>query len=160
MTTESKQVARPQGVPALLGAAVSGLVVAVVITVAGALTGGSAAAYGALVGAAIALVVFAVGSFSVDLVARLVPSMSLMVAMLTYTLQVVAMALVFVGLSRSGVLDDTLDRGWLAAGVIAVTVVWLLAQVRLTVRARIPAYDLPGPTVPAGAVERPEAGAR
>lgn len=160
MTTEPKQASRLQGVPVLSGAAVSGLVVAVVLTVVGAMAAGSSAAYGALVGAAVALVVFSVGSFSVDLVARVMPSMSLMVALLTYTLQVVVMALVFVALSGSGLLDDALDRGWLAAGVIAVTLVWLLAQVTLTTRARIPVYDLSASTASRDGGGRPEAGAR
>ncbi|WP_248581008.1 hypothetical protein [Nocardioides sp. InS609-2] len=160
MTTESKQVTRPQGASLLLGAAAAALVVATVITVVGALASGSTAAYGALTGAGIALVVFMIGSFSVDAVARVMPSASLLVAMLTYTLQVVVMALVFVALSRSGLLDDTLDRRWLAAGVIAVTVTWLVGQVWLTARARIPVYDLPASPVSESAGERPEAGAR
>ena len=159
MTTESKQVTRPQGVPALVGAAVAGLVSGLLVTAVGALSSGSAAAYGALVGAAIALLVFVVGSFAVDVVARVMPAMSLMVALLTYTLQVVVMALAFVALNGSGLLDETLARDWLAAGVIAVTMVWLLVQLVLTTRARIPVYDLAGSGVP-GAADRPEAGAR
>ncbi|WP_426245185.1 hypothetical protein [Nocardioides sp. LHG3406-4] len=160
MTTESKQVTRPQGMSVLLGAAAAGLVVAIAITVVGGLAAGSTAAYGALTGAALALAVFMVGSFSVDAVARAMPSASLLVAMLTYTLQVVVMALVFVALNRSGLLDETLDRRWLAAGVIAVTVTWLIGQIWLTTRARIPVYDLPASSVPEGTVERPDVGAR
>jgi hypothetical protein len=160
MTTESKQVIRPHGVPVLLGAAVSGLVAAVLLTLVGAVAADSAAAYGALTGGATTLVVFALGSFSVDLVARAMPGLSLLVALLTYTLQVVALAMVFAGLDGSGLLDDTLDRGWLAAGVVAVTLVWLLAQVWLTTRARIPVYDLPSSPASSHLGERPEAGAR
>lgn len=160
MTTESKQVTRPPGVSVLLGTVVWGLGVAVLVTLVGAVSAGSAAAYGALVGAAIALAVFSVGSFSVDAVARIMPSMSLLVALMTYTLQVVVMALVFLALSRSGLLDDTLDRGWLAGGVIAVTMVWLAAQFWLTTHARIPVYDLPSPAASGAGAERPEAGAR
>jgi ATP synthase protein I len=48
---------------------------------------------------------------------------------------------VFAGLSRSGLLDDTLDRAWLAGVVIAGTFGWLLTQVVLTTRLRIPAYE-------------------
>ncbi len=168
MTTESKQVTRPQGASLLLGVAVAGLAVTVVVTVVGALSSGSTAAYGALTGAGLALVVFMLGSFSVDAVARVMPAASLLVAMLTYTLQVVLMALVFVALSRSGLLDDTLDRRWLASGVIAVTLTWLVGQVWLTTRARIPVYDLPASpeahsqarSESQNAGDRPEAGAR
>ena len=129
-------------------------------TLLGAIASGSTAAYGALSGAALALGVFMVGSFSVDAVARVMPSASLLVAMLTYTLQVVVMAIAFVALNRSGLLDETLDRRWLATGVIAVTVTWLVGQVWLTSRARIPIYDLPASPVSGGAGDRPEAGAR
>ena len=74
------------------------------------------------------------------------PTASLLVALLTYTLQVVLMGMVFVALSRSGLLGDTLHREWLAGVVIAGTFGWLLTQLVLTTRQRIPAYDLPGAT--------------
>ena len=171
MTTESKQVTRPQGVPVLLGAAAAGLAVALGAVAVAAVVDGRAAAAGAGTGAGLALGVFLVGSLAVDTVARIMPAASLMVALLTYTLEVVAMALVFAALTRSGLLGETLSRGWLAAGVIVVTAGWLLAQVWFTTRARIPAYDLRGTTASddardgaatpsAGVPGRPEAGAR
>ena len=89
--------------------------------VAGALVQGSPAAYGAAVGALIVVGVFGFGSFVVNTVATLMPTAALLVALLTYTLQVVAMGLVFVALSGSGLLGDELDREWLAGTVIAGT---------------------------------------
>ena len=77
---------------------------------------------------------------------------TLVIALLTYTLQVVAMALAFAALQRSGLLDDALDRGWLAGTVIVGTFGWLVAQIVLATRARIPVYELEG--------DRPQAGAR
>jgi hypothetical protein len=68
-----------------------------------------------------------------------------------------------VGLDRSGLLDDALDRRWLVAGVIAGTVAWMVAQIFLAARLRLPVYDLPEKTdagTPAERPERPEAGAR
>jgi ATP synthase protein I len=53
------------------------------------------------------------------------------------------MGLVFVALSRSGLLDETLDRAWLAGVVIAGTLVWVVSQIALTMRTRIAIYDLP-----------------
>ena len=38
---------------------------------------------------------------------------------------------------------ETLSRGWFAAGVIAVTLLWLAGQLVTATRQRIPAYDLP-----------------
>jgi ATP synthase protein I len=159
MTTESTHTRRP-GVTVLLGAAAVATAACGVLVVAGALLAGSAAAYGALVGAGLALVVFLGGALAVDAVAARVPAASLLVALLTYTLEVVVMAVVFVALSGSGLLGETLARGWLGAGVIATTLVWLLAQVALSSRVRIPVYDLPAGEAPATGPERTEADAR
>ena len=115
----------------------------VVAVVAGSLVAGAPAAYGAAIGALIVLGVFGFGSFVVNTVAALMPTAALLVALLTYTLQVVAMGLVFVALSGSGLLGDTLDREWLAGTVIAGTLVWVVCQIVLTMRARIAIYDLP-----------------
>lgn len=159
MTTESTHTRRP-GVTVLLGAAAVSTVACGVLVVAGALLAGSAAAYGALVGAGLALAVFLGGALAVDAVAARVPAASLLVALLTYTLEVVVMAVVFVGLSGSGLLGETLARGWLGAGVIVTTLVWLLAQVALSSRVRIQVYDLPAGEAPATGPERTEADAR
>jgi ATP synthase protein I len=70
------------------------------------------------------------------------PAASLLVALLTYTLQVLAMGLAFAAISRSGALDESLDRAWLAAAVIAGTAGWLVLQIVLATRVRIPVYEL------------------
>jgi ATP synthase protein I len=148
MTTETTHVTRDSGVTLLLGAAGAALVVGVALCVAGALLHGSAAAYGALVGTAIAVGVFSFGTFMVNLVAGMVPPAALLVALLTYTLQVVLLGLVFVGLSESGLLDGELDRTWLGAAVITTTGIWLLSQIVLFSRRRVPVFDLPPAPVP------------
>ncbi|SDD74151.1 hypothetical protein [Nocardioides lianchengensis] len=161
MTTESKKDPRASGTRVLLLAALAALSLGLVGALAGALTAGSAAAYGALVGTALVLAVIGFGSTVVNVVATVMPAASLMVALLTYTLQVVLMGLVFAALSGSGLLDDTLDREWLAGVVIVGTFVWLTAQVVLTTRMRIPAYDLPAGESPepvAAGRGRPEQG--
>lgn len=142
MTTEAKQVSRDSGSAVLLGAAVSTMVVGACTAVLGAVVVGPPGARGALTGALIVLGVFATGSFVVNTVAGLMPTAALLVALMTYTLQVVAMAAVFAGLSGSGLLDETLDREWLAGAIIAGTFIWLGAQILLTTRQRIPVYDL------------------
>ncbi|MGD9959537.1 hypothetical protein [Nocardioides sp.] len=151
MTTESKQDTTSGG-SVLLGAAFSAGIVGFIAVVVAALVGGTPAAYGALAGTLLVVVVFAFGSFTVNAVSGLMPAASLMVALLTYTLQVVAMGLAFVALNRSGLLEDALDRRWLAGAVIVGTFGWLITQIVLASRARIPAYDL--------RVDVPEAGAR
>lgn len=142
MTTETNQVTRNQGSRVLLGATAGSLAAGLAIAGVGALASGSPAGVGALIGTALVVLVFAGGSFVVDEVARLMPAAALLVALLTYTLQVLAMGLAFVAISGSGLLDATADRGWLAGAVIAGTAGWLVLQIALATRQRIPVYDL------------------
>jgi hypothetical protein len=151
MTTESKQVIRSRSGYTLLGAAISALLAGLVVVLIGALAQGPHAAYGALVGTALCVAVFGFGAFVVNVVAGVMPAAALLIAMLTYTMQVALMALAFLALTRSGVLDETLDRRWLGGAVITATMSWLVAQIWLSTRARIVAYDLPGGQSEAGA---------
>lgn len=109
----------------------------------GALVGGAPAATGAGLGAAMVLVVFSFGAVTVGLVAMVAPAVSLVVALLTYTLQVVLVAVVYLALSRGGALDGPVDARWLSGAVIAGTLVWTTAQIVVTTRSRRPIYDLP-----------------
>lgn len=127
----------------LLGPAVAAAVVGMVLVVAGAVAGGSDAALAAAVGAIAVTAVFTFGNLTVGLVARLMPSLSLVFALLTYALQLAVVTAVFAGLARSGALDERMDRTWLAVGVIAATLAWTLAQVVVNMRARVLLYDLP-----------------
>ena len=140
---------------ALLVSFVLGLVTVVVA----ALTSGSASAAGATIGALMVLGFFGLGSAAVSAVAAVSPSVSMLVALLTYTLEVVLLALVFVVLNRSGALDSTVDRTWLGLTVIGGTLVWLVGQTVAATRSRQPIYDLPEPA-PAPPVDRSEASAR
>ena len=146
MTTDAPrtgQADRDSGTSVLVAAGAAALVLGLAATLAGAVLSGGEAALGALVGTLLVVGVLGFGSFVVNVVAGLMPAMALMVAMLTYTLQVVLMGLVFAALSGSGLLDSTVDRGWLAGTVIGGTAIWLMSQVVLTTRRRIPVYDLP-----------------
>lgn len=121
-------------------AAAGGVLVAVA-----ALVSGSAAAYGAFVGALIAVGIFGFGAFTVDTVARIMPSASLLVAMVTYALQIVLLALVLIMINGSGLIDDELNRNWLGGAIVLGTVVWMGVQLRLATTARIPAFETPAP---------------
>lgn len=134
---------RESGVTLLLWSGAVTLAVGVVVALVGWLLAGAAAGLGALVGTSLVVVVCAGGALLVNAVAGAVPSASLLVALLTYTLQVMMLLVAFVALEQSGLLEDALDRMWVGAAAIAATVAWLVAQVVLTVRKRIPTYDLP-----------------
>jgi ATP synthase protein I len=153
MTTES-QHQPPAVAPApLLRPALAAAISGAAAVVAGAVLSGSPGALGALVGALLVLAVLGLGSMSVNVVAGLLPSAALLVALLTYTLQVLAMALAFVALTRSGLLGDQLSREWLAGAVVAGVLAWLTLHVATAMTARIPAYD-------AAPAARSQAGAR
>jgi ATP synthase protein I len=123
------------------------LVAAVLLAVLGAaLLVDRSAAYGAAVGAAVVLGVLGGGSMAVSVVARVLPGASLLFALLTYTLQVVLLLVVFASLDDAGLLDSRIDREWLSGTVVAGTLAWIFVQILVATRARIPAYDaLPEP---------------
>ncbi|TQK70500.1 hypothetical protein [Nocardioides sp. SLBN-35] len=136
----------------VLRAALVAAAAAVLLIAVAALVAGSSAALGAAVGGVIAVGVFAFGSFAVELVSRLMPTASLLFAMLTYTFQVVAMALVFVALNESGLLDDELDSTWVGIAIILGALVWMTVQIVVATTARIPAFEpRPGAPVEGGA---------
>lgn len=151
MTTESKQGTRT-GLSPLLGAVAAGAVGVLVLVVAGALTDGRAAVVGAVSGGVLTLAVFALGIAVVGAVARLMPSASLLVALMTYALQLLVLAVCVAAIDQSGVDGETLSRGWFAAGVITVTLLWMVGQLVAFTRQRIPVYDTPAEPAPAEAL--------
>ena len=160
MTTGTARRTPDRGTRALVRAAVVSMALGLVLAVVAALTVGSSAAVGALIGTLLVVVVFAFGSITVNVVAGAMPAAALLVALLTYVLQVVLMGVVFVALDRSGRLDHGIDRAWLAGTIIGGTMVWLLVQVVLETTRRIPAYDLPEQPLAGTGGHRPEAGER
>ena len=148
------------GVRTLLGATVVALGCGLVVTGVGAVAGGGSAAAGAAVGTAVCVGVFAFGLFTVNAVARVLPSAAVLVALVTYTLQVLLLAVAFVVLQRTGALDGALDPRWLAGAVTAATLGWLTAHVWLALRARIPVYDLSADLPPTTRLTAPGGGDR
>jgi ATP synthase protein I len=147
MTTDTagttSRTARPHGVAALGVAVLAGSVSGVVVAVLAAVFDGSAGLLGALAGAGVTLLVLATGFAVVDLVAGLMPAASLVVALLTYTLQVVVLAALLVVLRGADDVERTLVPGWFAGGVITVAMAWTVCLLVHATRARIPLYDLP-----------------
>ncbi len=118
----------------------SGLVVAVGAAVAGAGVllalgvAGRPQAVGALFGAGLVTGFYLFGSLTVSLVAAYAPRASLLVALLTYTLQVGALALVLVRVQRSGTLGVSIDAQWVGGSVVVATVAWLVVLLVRAVR--------------------------
>ena len=110
----------------------------------GALVDGRDGALGALVGAGLVVGVLALGCGSLAVVARVQPNATLMVALVGYLTQAALLVLVFVRLSETPLFDGGAGRTWLAIGLVSGTLAWLTAQLVLTVRQRVPYYDLTG----------------
>ena len=110
-----------------------------------ALTGGTPQVLGALVGAVLVGAFFVFGALSTALAAAYAPATSLMVALLTYTLQVALLGVVFVAIRRSGLVPETLDDRWIGGVVIVGTLVWIGTLLTAAVRERHPVWDVPLP---------------
>ena len=160
MTTDARPAPLIRGTAVLVRTAGATILVGLLATLLGALVSGSAAAYGALAGTVLVVGVFGFGTFTVNAVAAVLPTASLLVAVMTYTLQVVVMALAFAILSGSGALDETIDRAWLGGTVIAGTMVWLVVQIVQATSRRIPIYDISLPDVDQAAAPRAEGAER
>ncbi len=161
MTTDTSadtREARPYGVAALGVVVLAGSVSGVLVAVVAAVFDGSAGLVGGLAGAGVTLLVLATGFATVDLVAGLMPAMSLVVALLTYTLQVVLLGALLVVLRSADDIDATLTPGWFAAGVITVALAWTVFLLVHAVRARVPLYDLPETPATAAPSTAPTAG--
>ena len=78
----------------------------------------------------------------VSVVARMMPSASLLVALMTYALQLLVLAICVAAIERAGVGAEDLSRGWFATAVIVVTLLWVVGQLVAATRQRIPVYDL------------------
>lgn len=162
--TTAPQTSRSEPRPGAVGPVVRAALVATVAVGAltallGGLTGGSSALAGVATGVAMVCLFFGLGAVILDVVAALSPAASLLVALLTYTLKVVLVGLVFVALNRSGALESAVDARWLGGTVIACTITWLAAQVVASMRMRQPLYDLPPATGSRTASEQQEANA-
>jgi ATP synthase protein I len=123
------------------GAIAAGLV-GVAATATAAAASGGPGIRGALIGAGLVLGTFGFGAMTVNAVASVMPSASLLVALLTYTLQIALLGLVFWGLTSSGATEDAIDPTWLGGTAVSATVAWLIGQITGAMRARQPIYDL------------------
>ncbi len=146
MTTDAHEAfvgTSERGSGVLLAAAAFASATGLVLSGVGALVGGSPAAYGALSGTLVAVVVFGLGTLAVDRVAGLVPTASLLVALSTYLLQLVTVWALLSLVERSGLTNATVDRVWLGGTLILGALAWISAQIVAYSRRRIPAFDLP-----------------
>lgn len=143
MTTATR-ILRPRSATGVLSRTMLAAVVLLVLTtVLGLVLDGSAGGLGALVGGGIVLAVFSFGTFMTNAVAEILPRLSLLVAMLTYVLQLLVVLVAMLALDRSSAVGDTLSRGWIAIGVVVLALGWTWLQLGLTLRLRQPLFHVP-----------------
>lgn len=122
--------------------AVGSAVIGALGAVAGALAAGSGAVFGALLGAGLAVSVFVCGALFVYVASRVLPSISMAVALLTYFCQVGAALMVFQVFARTRWLEDgTVSAPWLSAVLTGCALLWIAIQVRVAATARVLIYD-------------------
>jgi ATP synthase protein I len=120
--------------PAAPSLRVPGVSTALAVTVVGGLAAGVVAGLvegqpqllAVLLGAGLVCGFFVFGALSTNLAAAYLPQASLVVALLTYVLQVVGLWVVMLALTRSGLTDSAVDAGWLAGTVIVGTLLWVV----------------------------------
>ena len=135
MTTDALRQPPSLRVPGVGRALVVTLVVAGVSSGLALVVGGSPEVLGALVGAAVVAGFFLFGMLNAALAAAFAPSAALIVALVTYTVQVVGLGLLLVALTRSGATESALDVRWLGGTVIAGALGWTVALVADALRA-------------------------
>jgi ATP synthase protein I len=104
---------------------------------------GSVAMNSVFVAGGILLVVFGPGLPLIFMVSRVSPATTLMVALLTYALQMVVLVAVMQRLSAAAWLDGRLDPIWIGVTLIAIALGCTLALIIVSLRARIPAFSTP-----------------
>lgn len=143
MTTESRRLSPNPG-SVILARSSAGLLAAVAVLSGIALAvAGNDAFTTVLTGGVVSALVLAFGSWSVHMVSGVMPSASLLVALMTYGLQIAALTAFMALVSSSPEWGNSVIPGWFAAAVITCVVVWVVLQVVFATTARIPVYDLP-----------------
>lgn len=142
MTTASRLPRPSARVAGLVAGLATTAVSATVAGVVAAVVAGRPQVLGVVVGALVVAGFFTMGSLSASLAAAYAPGLSLVVALVTYALQVVLVGVVFLELTATPGARAGVDVDWAAAAVIAGTLVWTVTLVVAAVRTRQPLYDL------------------
>ena len=142
MTTAGTPV-RPLA-PLLRAAVLPSLVVGTACAVAGAATAGADALAGALLGTALVVGFFWAGQATLEAVRSVGPALFLVVALLTYTLQVVVLLAVFASFRRNETWSEHVSTTALGITVIVCTGVWSVGVIVASRQQRVPIYDVGG----------------
>lgn len=130
--------------PLLRAAVLPSLVAGVVCASAAAATAGVDALLGALLGSALVVGFFWAGQATLEAVRSVRPELFLVIALLTYTLQVVVLLAVFASFRRNESWSEHVSTTTLGLTVIACTWVWTVGLIVASRRQRVPLFDVGG----------------
>lgn len=142
MTTEAR--ATTPLAPMVRAVALPSLAVGLVIAVIAFAVDGAGAFWSALAGALLASAFFATGQVVLHVLRSVPPATLLLVALLTYVLQVVVLLAVYASFVRDAGPGSAFSATAFGVAIIASTAVWIVGLIRVAKRERIPLYQLGG----------------
>lgn len=140
MTTEAR--AMTPLAPLARAAALPSLAVGAVVAVIAFLVVGSPGLVAAIAGTLLVTAFFATGQVVLYAVRDIYPGLLLVIALLTYALQVVVLLAIYAAFQRSGATADNFSTTAFGWSVLASTAVWTVGLIRVAKRERIPLYEL------------------
>lgn len=94
------------------------------------------------IGGAVVAVFFGTGLAIMSAALKFHPRAALLLALMTYVLQMALVTLVFVAMDRGGLFGDVVDATWLTVSVAVSTVLVTAGLMWWAARIRVPIYDL------------------
>ena len=133
--------AAPRRAPWVRAAVLPSLVVGLLATAVSAAADGSAGAWGALLGLVLVTGFFVLGQVVLSVLRSIEPVMLLLVALMTYGLQIVVLLAVYASFQRHPSWGDAVSTQALGITVLACTAVWLVGIVWASRRERILLFE-------------------
>ena len=127
------------GTSILKGAALPTALAGVVALLAGLLFGGPKGAAGAVLGTVVVVAFFSISAYVVDWASKISPQTLMLAGVASYVVKVLGM-MILISALRDVTLWNTVIFGWT---VVALAVVWIVAEFRITLRTRRPYIDEP-----------------
>lgn len=122
----------------LLGGALVVALAAVIV----ARTVGAPQARAVVIAGVLVAVFFGVGLLLMSTALKFPPKSALVLALLTYVLQLALITLAFLILDRSGALGEDVDAAWLTLAAAVLSLLVIVGLMRWASKVRVPIYDL------------------
>ena len=122
----------------------AGLVAGAVCTAMAAALVGASGAWGAMVGAVLVVGFFGSGQVVLRVARDVPPALLLLVAVLTYTLQAVALLALYAAFARRPAWNELISTDALGVTALVCTLTWTTALVLAARNSRMPVYDADG----------------